>query len=117
MDRLASKRNVYIISASPNIRCDLEKMFWVRKYLPSLPIENVVICRVGDNKAEVIKQKLGVNINEDTYLLDDYTKNLVEWEKAGGVGIKRITTVADNSTGKWQGLQLSDLCELSDLIA
>ena len=56
VDRLASKRNVYIISASPNIRCDLEKMFWVRKYLPSLPIENIVICRVGDNKAEIIKQ-------------------------------------------------------------
>lgn len=117
IDRLASKRNVYIISASPNLRCDLEKMFWVRKYLPSLPIENIVICRVGENKAEIIKQKLGVDINAETYLLDDYTKNLVEWETAGGVGIKRITKVADNSTKKWQGLQLKDLCELAELIA
>ena len=115
VDRLANKRNVYIISASPNIRCDLEKMFWVRKYLPSLPIENIIICRVGDNKAEKIKQELGIDINAETYLLDDYTKNLVEWETAGGVGVKRLTSVADNSTGKWKGLTIKDLTELREL--
>lgn len=115
IDKMAIKRNVYIISASPNIRCDLEKMFWIRKYIPNIPIENIVICRVGDNKAEVIKQKLGVNINAETYLLDDYTKNLVDWESAGGVGIKRITSVADNSTGKWKGLTIKDLAELREL--
>lgn len=115
IDKLASKRNVYIISASPNLRCDLEKMFWLRKYLPSLPIENIVICRIGDNKAEIIKQKLGVDINAETYLLDDYTKNLVDWETAGGVGIKRLTKMADNSTGKWKGLTIKDLAEMEEL--
>ena len=115
IDKLALKRNVYIITASPNIRCDIDKMLWLRKYLPNLPLENIVICRIGDNKAEIIKQKLGVDINAETYLLDDYTKNLVEWETAGGVGIKRITKVADNSTGKWKGLTIKDLAELESL--
>lgn len=115
IDKLANKRNVYIISASPNLHCDLEKMLWVKKYLPSLPTENIVICRVGENKAEIIKQKLGVDINAETYLLDDYTKNLVEWETAGGVGVKRLTSVADNSTGKWKGLTIKDLAELREL--
>lgn len=117
IDRLAIARNIYIISASPNVRCDIDKMLWIQEYLPSLPLQNIIICRVGDNKAEIIKRKLGIDINKDTYLLDDYTKNLVEWETAGGVGIKRITKVADNSTKKWQGLQLKDLCKLTELIA
>ena len=117
VDRLANKRNVYIISASPNIRCDLEKMFWIRKYLPNLPIENIVICRIGDNKAEIIKQKLGVDINAETYLLDDYTKNLVEWETAGGVGVKRLTKVADNSTKKWTGLAINNLSQLEKAVS
>lgn len=115
IDKLALKRNVYIITASPNVRCDIDKMLWLRKYLPNLPLENIVICRIGDNKAEIIKQKLGVDINAETYLLDDYTKNLVDWESAGGVGIKRLTKMADNSTGKWKGLTIKDLAELESL--
>ena len=115
IDKLALKRNIYIITASPNIRCDIDKMLWLRKYLPNLPLENIVICRIGDNKAEIIKQKLGFDINAETYLLDDYTKNLVEWETAGGVGVKRLTSVADNSTGKWKGLTITDLAELESL--
>ena len=41
----------------------------------------------------------------------------MEWEKSGGTGIKRITKVSDNSTKKWKGLELKDLCKLSTLIA
>ena len=117
IDKMAIKGNVYIISASPNIRCDIDKMLWVRKYIPNLPIENIIICRIGENKAEIIKKRLGVDINKDTYLLDDYTKNLEEWENAGGVGIKRLTRVADNSTGKWKGLAIRGLCQLRGAIA
>ena len=117
IDKMAIKGNVYIISASPNIRCDIDKMLWVRKYIPNLPIENIIICRIGENKAEIIKKRLGVDINKDTYLLDDYTKNLEEWENAGGVGIKRLTRIADNSTGKWKGLAIRGLCQLRGAIA
>jgi len=117
IDKMALKGNVYIISASPNIRADIDKMEWVQKWLPCLPLQNIILCRIGMNKAEHIKSKLHIEINSDCILLDDYTKNLQEWETAGGVGIKRITKVADNSTNKWQGLQLKDLCELAELIA
>ena len=51
-------------------------------------------------------------IDKTTVLLDDYTKNLIEWESAGGVGIKRLTKVADNSTGKWRGLAIRNLNQL-----
>ena len=107
---------VYIISASPNLAADIDKIKWVRKYIPSLPYNNIIICRCGENKANAIRRKLGFSIDKECYLLDDYTKNLTEWEQAGGRGIKRITSVADNSTKKWQGLELKELEKLEEVL-
>lgn len=104
--------NVYIISASPNTQADNDKMLWLAKYLPNIAKKNILLCRLGENKAQVIKEKLDISIDRTCYLLDDYTHNLQEWESAGGTGIKRLTTVADNSTGKWQGLTLKYLKDL-----
>lgn len=117
IDKLARNGNVYIISASPNIRADLDKLAWIQDNIPNMPYQNIVLCRVGDNKAQAIEKKLGITITNECYLLDDYTKNLVEWENANGKGIKRLTTVADNSTKKWKGLEIKDLLELSSIVA
>ena len=116
INELAKNGNVYIISASPNKQADFDKMTWIEKYLNNIPKANRLICRVGENKAEYLKTK-GIQIDKNCYLLDDYTKNLTEWETVGGVGIKRITKVADNSTKKWKGLELKDLCKLSTVVA
>lgn len=115
INELAKNGNVYIISASPNAQADKDKMEWIEKYLYNVPIANRLICRCGDNKAEYLKSK-GLEIDNNSYLLDDYTKNLVEWETVGGVGIKRLTKVADNSTGKWQGLAIRQLAELRGVL-
>lgn len=117
IDKLAKQGNIYIISASPNERTDTDKREWLNKYLPSLKSENIIFCRIGENKAKIIKEKINVDINNETFLLDDYTKNLIEWENAGGVGIKRLTSVADNSTGKWRGKTLKRLEQLESVIA
>lgn len=117
INEMAKTGNVYIISASPNVQADIDKMKWIEKYLFNIPIANVIICRVGENKAEIIKSKLDIMIDETTVLLDDYTKNLTEWESAGGVGIKRLTKVADNSTGKWKGLAIKNLNQLKKAVA
>lgn len=37
-------------------------------------------------------------------------------KSCGGVGIKRLTSVADNSTGKWKGRTLKDLCQLEKIV-
>lgn len=117
INELAKGGNVYIISASPNTQADNDKMKWISEYLFNVPSENIVICRVGENKAQVIKSKLDITIDKTTVLLDDYTKNLVEWESAGGVGIKRLTKVADNSTGKWKGLAIRNLSQLKGAVS
>ena len=116
INEMAKNGNVYIISASPNEQADQDKLQWVDKYLYNIPKQNIVLCRIGENKAQVIKTKIGIDI-ANTCLLDDYTKNLVEWENAGGVGIKRLTSVADNSTGKWKGLSIRNLNELKGAVS
>jgi len=108
--------SVYVISATPNDQADQDKMTWINKYLNNIPKENICFCRLNENKAKIIKDKLNITIDNNCLLLDDYTKNLIEWKNLNGIGIKRITSKADNSTKKWQGLCLKDLRQLSSLI-
>lgn len=116
INELAKSGIIYIISASPNAQADNDKMIWINKYLPNVPQENITMCRLGENKAKIIENKYSMSISQECYLLDDYTKNLQEWVANGGTGIKRLTSVADNSTGKWQGLTLKDLTQLAAIV-
>ena len=116
INELAKEKEFYIISASPNIQADNDKMKWINKYLPNIKKTNIVLCRLGENKAEKIKEVLNISIDKNCYLLDDYTKNLNEWEQKGGKGIKRLTSVADNSRKFWQGLELKDLNKIEKVI-
>lgn len=116
INEMAKNGNVYIISASPNIQADIDKMTWIENYLPNIPKNHIVLCRCGECKALVLR-RLGLVIDKNCYLLDDYTKNLTEWESVGGVGIKRLTKCADNSTGKWKGLAIRQLAELAEAVA
>lgn len=117
VNELASNGNVYIISASPNAQADSDKMEWLAKYLPNVPNENVTLCRLGENKAQIIQDKYSIVIDNNCLLLDDYTKNLNEWESFGGKGIKRLTTVSDNSRGLWKGATLKDLRKINQVFA
>ena len=112
INNMATEHNLYIISASPNIQADNDKMIWLKKYLPNIKQKNIVLCRVGDNKAQVIKKILCISIDKKCILLDDYTHNLEQWQQVGGIGIKRLTSVADNSTGKWKGATIKYLKDL-----
>lgn len=117
IDKMSIEGNIFILSASPNLTADIDKMRWVQKYLPNIPYYNIIICRVGENKAHCVRRKLGTPIDDTCILLDDYTKNLIEWEQAGGKGIKRITSIADNSTKKWKGLELEKLSSIKEILA
>lgn len=116
INELAKSGVIYIISASPNTQADNDKMIWISKYLPNVPQENITMCRLGENKAKIIESKYSMSITQECYLLDDYTKNLQEWAANGGTGIKRLTSVADNSTGKWKGLCVKDLTQLAVIV-
>ena len=75
---------VYLLSAcidSPY--CKPEKKKWIKKYLPFIPEENIFLVPVGTNKAEAIGNVTG------TILVDDYKKNLQQWQQAGGIPVKK----------------------------
>ena len=117
VNELAKTNQLFVISASPNEQADIDKMIWLEKYLPNIKKENITICRLGENKAKVIENKYNITIDKSCFLLDDYTKNLIEWENVGGIGIKRITKVADNSRKIWKGQELKHLNELAAILA
>lgn len=112
INELAKTDQLFVISASPNEQADKDKIIWLKKYLPNLNNNNITFCRLGQNKAQIIQKKYNLIIDNKCYLLDDYTKNLNEWESYGGTGIKRITSVADNSRKLWKGLELKRLEDL-----
>lgn len=88
--------NVYILSASPNVQADLDKRFWINLHVPEIIDENIMFVRNGKEKAKFAK---GGNI-----LIDDYSENLIYWEKQGGQGVK---VHQPHSKGiKWKGQRI-----------
>ena len=78
-----------------------EKNKWLDKYLPELDNERRIFVKYGDNKSDYIKS----GISNSDYLLDDYTKNLIDWKVAGGTGIKYLNGI-NHTKGTWKGLIL-----------
>ena len=118
INELAKSNNVevFVISATPNEQADKNKKIWINKYLKDIKKKNICFCRIGKNKANEIEKQLKIKIDNKCLLLDDYTNNLIEWKNSNGIGIKRLTTKADNSTKKWKGYCLKDLRQLTNLI-
>lgn len=97
--------DIYILSSFlPDSKYALiEKNEWLNRYLPEIPEEKRVFVRYNDNKNEYISN----GITSTDYLIDDYTKNLIDWKNAGGTGIKYLNGI--NHTNKtWDGHLLRD---------
>lgn len=96
--------NIFILSASPNERCDRDKRLWLIKHLPQVPTENVIIMRNGESKAKYMKTADGI-------LFDDYGKNIQEWvcHNAGVNRAVKIRKDGDVADGLKAILILNDL--------
>lgn len=96
------KRNpeveIYILSAVLDTPYAIpEKTEWLQKYIPEIKKWNYIFVPYGKDKFNYIK-----NLNRNDYLLDDYTKNLLSWHKAGGTGIK-CKTMNNHTNKTWNG--------------
>ena len=97
------ENDIYILSACVDTPyCRQEKTDWLEEYIPFIKEENIILCNIGENKAEIIKEMLNRELTQDDVLYDDYTKNLNEWEHAGGHGIKALNGI-NNTTKNWTG--------------
>ena len=100
-------KDVYILSAylTESEYALQEKQEWVKKYLPDFPKEKQIFVPYGEDKANYLKKNYSPITSED-YLLDDYTKNLLEWESFGGSGIKYLNGI-NHTRGTWQGAKVN----------
>lgn len=79
------KYNIFVLSASPNSRCDTDKRLWLAKYVPELETENAIIMRNGENKADYMRTPDGI-------LFDDYGKNIEKWV-CNNAGVNRAVKI------------------------
>lgn len=76
-----SQINLFVLSASPNRQADKDKMAFLKFHFPQIKKSQVIFCRNGQNKADFMRTKNGV-------LLDDYGKNCREWRERGNLAIQ-----------------------------
>lgn len=69
-----------------------EKVAWLHEKLPEISRERMVFVPYGEVKSNYVKAK-------GTFLLDDFSKNLHEWD---GIGIK-IYNGINGTKGTWHG--------------
>lgn len=80
---------VYILSACvKNDYCQKEKQEWLNENFPEIPQKNRIFTFIGENKAKAIEEK--IKPNEINILLDDYSQNLLEWQKVGYIPFKMV---------------------------
>lgn len=98
-------KDIYILSSYLNDSdyALKEKNCWLDKYLSELPQEKRIFVPYGKCKHKYIPTRIGLS----DYLIDDYTKNLLDWQEAGGTSIKFLNGI-NHLKGKWQGLLLRD---------
>lgn len=80
-----------------------EKNKWLDNYLPELEKNKRIFVPYG----EVKYKYLPTGITNDDYLIDDYTKNLLDWNRAGGQGIKFVNGI-NHLKGVWKGLLINE---------
>ena len=78
--------NVNILSHVNSLNEAIAKIEYIRKYFKDITFIPV--------PKKISKTKM-VHTN-DSYLIDDYKGNLVEWEKSGGIGVRFNTELEAN---------------------
>ena len=78
-----------------------EKKFSILKDYPEIGLKNCIFCDYGKDKSQFIQKYFDSMINQKMYLIDDYSKNLFEFQREGGNGIKVMNGI-NGSKGTWQ---------------
>ena len=85
-----------------------EKNTWLDKYLPEVDADHRLYPVCGESKKEFLKESYG-GVRSDDFLLDDYSKNLHEWEPPAK-GIKVMNGI-NGKNGTWTKDKVSIECD------
>lgn len=72
-----------------------DKMIWLNRFCEGI-FNKIIICPYGTKKNDFVSDAKG------SILLDDFSKNLTEWEESGGIGIKVYNGI-NNTHHTWDG--------------
>lgn len=99
--------SVYVLSAvlADSATARDEKNLWLDKYLPEIDAAHRLFPPCGVDKASYLIANYGIRIDKEDVLLDDYTKNLINWEMIGGRGLKLLNGIND-TRGTWHGSRI-----------
>ncbi len=91
---------VFILSAYSSPFEVEEKVMWLTREIPSIDCQHMLFCKAGTDKSLFVH-----SLEHDLthcVLVDDYSKNLLEWIERGGKGFKCRNEI--NCKGeKWSG--------------
>lgn len=69
-----------------------DKVRWITRFFQNIPAKNVLVVRRQDKQKYAIGQ--GRAGFPPPVLIDDFGKNIREWEQAGGLGIQHTTSMS-----------------------
>lgn len=101
---------VFVLSAvlSDSMYAISEKNAWLDRYLPEVDAEHRLYPSCGESKKEFLTGLYG-EVRPDDFLLDDYSKNLHEWEPPAK-GIKVMNGI-NGKYGTWTKDKVSIECD------
>lgn len=98
-----------VLSDTNKSHPEADKNAWLDKYLPEIDKKHRIFVPDGKDK----KQYVPLGVGKNDYLLDDYTKNLKQWEQ-NGTAIKLLNGVNANK-GTWNGSRVSAMQSATSL--
>jgi len=97
--KLFDNDNVYILTKFASKEYEVEKQKRIANLLgmsheelinknDSKGIKKYIAINLNESKVETVKSLFKIKDIENLVLIDDYSANIIEWENAGGIGIK-----------------------------
>lgn len=94
------KINLFVLTAIPNewYRSPMrniatqDKIMWVTRHFPQIPAKNVFVVRRENKQDYAARHAIGGD--SSPVLIDDFGKNIREWEQVGGLGIKHTSSTS-----------------------
>lgn len=92
-----------------------DKNWWIDKHMPNIDKQHRIFVPTGVNKAAFVMEAFRRPLTENDILVDDYSVNLIEWQKAGGKAIKWLNGI-NGINGTFKGPRVMWLPDLHEAI-